>query len=132
MPLYEYRCLDCKRRVSVQQSYSDYGKIQPACPACGGKHLERLISRIRFARSEESRLENLSDPAAWGDVDESDPRSMAKMMRKMGSELGEEMGPEFHEAVDRLEDGEDPEQIEKSMPGMGAGADAGGLDDLED
>ncbi len=132
MPLYEYRCLDCKRRVSVFQSYSDYGKIQPACPECGGKRLERLISRIRFARSEESRLENLSDPTAWGDVDESDPRSMAKMMRRMGSELGEEMGPDFHEAVDRLEDGEDPEQIEKSMPGLGGGMDSGGLDDLEE
>jgi putative FmdB family regulatory protein len=132
MPLYEYRCLDCKRRVSVLQSYSDYGKIQPACPECGGTRLARLISRIRFARSEESRLENLSDPSAWGDVDESDPRSMAKMMRRMGGELGEEMGPEFHEAIDRLEDGEDPEQIEKSMPGMGGAADPGGLDDLED
>ena len=132
MPLYEYRCLDCKRRVSVFQSYSDYGKVQPACPECGGKRLERRISRIRFARSEESRLESLADPSAWGDVDESDPRSMAKMMRRMGSELGEEMGPEFHEAVDRLEEGEDPEQIEKSMPGMGGSPDSGGLDDFEE
>jgi hypothetical protein len=118
--------------VSVFQSYSDYGKKQPACPECGGGRLQRIISRIRFARSEESRLETLSDPSAWGDVDEKDPRSMAKMMRRMGSELGEEMGPEFHEAVDRLEDGEDPGEIEKSMPGLGGGPDSGGLDDLED
>jgi hypothetical protein len=94
--------------------------------------LERLISRTRFARSEESRMETLADPSAWGGVDENDPRSMAKMMRRMGSELGEEMGPEFHEAVDRLEDGEDPEQIEKSMPGLSGSPDSGGLDDFEE
>jgi putative FmdB family regulatory protein len=132
MPIYEYRCPDCARRVSVVLSYNDYGKIQPACPECGGKRLERILSRTRIAHSEESRLETLSDPSAWGDVDEQDPRSMAKMMRRMGSELGEEMGPEFNETVDRLEAGEDPEQIEKSMPGIGGGADTGGLDDLED
>jgi putative FmdB family regulatory protein len=132
MPIYEYRCPDCKRRVSVVQSYNDYGKIQPACPECGGKRLRRIISRTRFARSEESRLDALADPSAWGDVDEQDPRSMARMMRRMGSELGEEMGPEFHETVDRLEAGEDPAEIEKSMPGIGGSADPGGLDDLED
>jgi hypothetical protein len=116
----------------VYQSYSDYGKVQPACPQCGGKRLERVLSRVRFARSEESRLETLSDPSAWGDVDDQDPRSMAKMMRRMGSELGEEMGPEFNETIDRLEAGEDPGEIEKSMPEMGGSADPGGLDDLED
>jgi putative FmdB family regulatory protein len=121
MPVYEYRCPDCRRRVSVFQSYADYGKVQPICPECGGRRLERIISRVRFARSEESRLESLADPSAWGDVDENDPRSMARMMRRMGSELGEEMGPEFHEAIDRLEDGENPEEIEKSMPGLGGG-----------
>jgi putative FmdB family regulatory protein len=131
MPLYEYRCKDCRHRVSVFQSYSDYGKIQPACPDCGGGHLERLISRVRFARSEESRLDWLADPTAWGNIDEQDPRSMAKMMRRMGSELGEEMGPEFTETVDRLEAGEDPAEIEKTMPGAGGDADAGGLDDLD-
>ncbi|MCJ7612284.1 MAG: zinc ribbon domain-containing protein [Candidatus Aminicenantes bacterium] len=132
MPVYEYRCPDCRRRASVVQSYSEYGKIQPACPECGGSRLQRIISRTRFARSEESRLESLADPSAWGDVDENDPRSMAKVMRRMGSELGEEMEPEFHEAVDRLEAGENPEDIEKSMPGMGGSPDSGGLDDLED
>jgi putative FmdB family regulatory protein len=132
MPAYEYRCPDCRHRVVVVQSYSDYGKIQPVCPDCGGTQLVRLISRTRFSRSEENRLESLSDPSAWGDVDEKDPRSMAKMMRRMGSELGEEMGPEFGEAVDRLESGESPEEIDRAMPGLGGGSDSGGLDDLED
>jgi len=44
----------------------------------------------------------------------------------MGSEMGEDLGPEFNEVVDRLESGEDPESIEKSMPELGAGGDGGG------
>jgi hypothetical protein len=41
------------------------------------------------------------------------------------------MGPEFNEMVDRLEAGENPEDIEKSMPDMGGGENAaGGMDDL--
>ena len=71
-------------------------------------------------RSEESRLESMADPSAWGDLDENDPKSMARMMRKMGSEMGEDLGPEFNEVVDRLEAGEDPESIDSAL-GSSAG-----------
>ncbi len=51
----------------------------------------------------------------------------------MSSEVGEEMGPEFSEVVDRLEAGQSPDEIEKQLPDLGAGAgdDLGGgmLDD---
>ena len=96
-----------------------------SCPNCGSEDLHRIIGRIRIAKSEDSRLEDLSDPSSLGDFDENDPKSMAKMMRKMGNELGEDMPAEFDEVVDRLESGEDPEQIEKDMPDLGAGDDLG-------
>ena len=70
---------------------------------------------------------SLDDMSSWGDVDESDPKSMARMMRKMSSELGEEIPPEFNEVVDRLESGESPDDIEKSMPDLGT---EGGFDSL--
>ena len=123
MPTYEYRCLDCKKRIAIYQSYQEYGETPVSCTHCGSANLRRLIGRVRFARSEDSRLENLSDPSAWGDFDEEDPRAMARMMRKMSDEMGEEMPPEFDEVVDRLEAGEDPESIEKSMPDLGGGDD---------
>jgi putative FmdB family regulatory protein len=133
MPTYEYRCQDCRKRVSIYQTYEEYGRAPVSCPKCGSANLRRLISRVRFARSEESRLDSLADPSDWGDVDEQDPRSLARMMRKMGSELGEEAPPEFDEVIGRLESGESPEDIEQSMPdlGGGLGGDEGG-DGLED
>lgn len=119
MPSYEYRCNQCGKKVSIFQSYEQYGVEAVQCPHCQSEDLQRLINRVRFARSEESRLDSLSDPAAWSDFDENDPRSMARMMRKMGEELGEEMPGEFDEVVDRLEAGESPEEIEKTMPDLG-------------
>lgn len=119
MPRYDYRCQSCKKRSVIFQTYAEYGRKKVKCPHCGSVELQRLIGRVRIARSEESRLDELSDPSDWGDVDENDPRSMARMMRKMGSELGEDMPGEFDEVVDRLEAGEDPEDIEDSMPDLG-------------
>lgn len=123
MPIYEYRCSDCRRRVSLfWRSYSDSEQGTPECPGCGGARLVRLISRVAVLRSEDSRLDDLADPGSLAGLDEDDPKSMARWMRKMGSEMGEDMGPEFAEVVDRLESGQSPEDIERSMPEMGMDA----------
>jgi putative FmdB family regulatory protein len=121
MPTYEYRCQSCRKRVALYQTYQEYGQVPVRCPHCGSEELQRLIGRVRFARSDESRMESLSDSGEWGGFDEEDPRSMGRMMRKMGQELGEELPPEFDEVVDRLEAGENPEDIEKTLPDLGGG-----------
>ena len=129
MPIYEYRCADCKKRVSVFfRSISVVDHSAARCPICGGKNLTRLISRVRALRSEESRLDNLADESALAGLDENDPKSMGRWMRKMAAESGEAMPSEFDEVVGRLESGEDAESIEKSMPELAEAA--GGAGDL--
>ncbi len=118
MPNYDYRCLNCKHRFSVFLSYQDYGQKPVICPYCASDQVLRRIGRVRFARSEESRLENLADPSALEGLDE-DPAALGRMMRKMGNEMGEDLGPEFGEVVDRLESGQNPEEIEKALPDLG-------------
>lgn len=110
MPLYEYRCQNCGKRSSFLKSMSDTSL--PTCPHCGSQKMQRLISRVAVLRSEESRLESLADPGQFADVDENDPKSVARWMRKTGKEMGEDLGPEFNEMVDRLEAGESPEEME--------------------
>jgi putative FmdB family regulatory protein len=129
MPIYEYLCHDCHRRVSIFfRSFSDV-ESEPACPRCGGHHLVRLISRVAVVRSEDSRLDDLSDPSMLEGLDEDDPKSVARWMRKMSAETGEDMPPEFGEVIDRLESGQSPEQIEDAMPDLG-GDMGGGMDGL--
>jgi putative FmdB family regulatory protein len=131
MPIYEYRCDACRRRFSVfWRSFSDVNEDKVFCKRCGSEDVSRLVSQVRTVRSEDSRLEDLADPSGWGDLDEDDPKSMGRFMRKMMNELGEEsgeLGPEFEEVVDRLESGQDPEQIEKDMPDLMGDAPGGGM-----
>jgi putative FmdB family regulatory protein len=121
MPTYEFRCQDCHKRFDVFMSFSEYGNTQVKCPHCGSTNIRRKIGRIRVARSDESRLENFSDADLNGM--ENDPQGLGRMMRKMSQEAGEDMPAEFNEVVGRLEKGESPEAIEKSMPDLGAGMD---------
>jgi putative FmdB family regulatory protein len=124
MPTYEYRCINCNRRFSVFMTYREYGQKTVSCPHCSSERVQRRIGRVRVARSEESRLENLADPSNLEGL-EDDPRALGRMMRQMSGEMGEEMGPEFDEVIDRLEAGQSPEEIEKALPDIG---DSGGMD----
>ncbi len=120
MPIYEYRCNDCRRRVSVLwRSFSEIGTTAPRCPVCNGSNLTRLISRVAVLKSEESRLENLADPSSLAGLDENDPKSIARWMRKMSREVGEDLGDEFDEVINRLESGQSPEEIETALPDLG-------------
>ncbi len=124
MPIYEYRCLDCGRKLSVfWRSRHDVKPVN--CRRCGSDRMVRIVSRVRLVRSEESRLDDLTDEAMLADLDENDPRSLGRWMRRMSQELGEDLGPEFDEIVGRLEAGESPEEIEKSMPELADWADGG-------
>jgi putative FmdB family regulatory protein len=134
MPIYEYRCQDCKKKVSVFfRTLSAVDHNAARCPQCGGKNLSRLVSRVRALRSEESRLDGLADDSMLSGLDENDPKSMGRMLRKMARETGEDMPPEFDEAMGRLEAGESPESIEQSMPELAEGmGGAGGESPGED
>ena len=116
MPIYEYVCLDCGRKFTLFK-LNIVEKDEDRCPYCGSTNIKKLVSRVRFVMSEDERLEKLADPSNWSGLDENDPKSIAKFMKKMGNELGEDLGPEFEEVVDRLEKGESPEDIERSMEG---------------
>ena len=122
MPVYEYKCQACGHRTNVRMSYKEYDHAKPTCTRCNSKSLERMISKVRIARSEDSRINSLTDPAGLGSVDENDPRSVGKFMRRMGNEMGEGMGPEFDEMVGRLESGEAPESIEADLTSLSEGS----------
>jgi putative FmdB family regulatory protein len=113
MPIYEYRCATCGRRSQhLFLTFSAAAAATPTCPHCGGTELRRLISRFATLKSEEARLEELADPSSLGDIDENDPRSVARWARKLGEQMGEDLPPEFDEMVERMEHGEMPDDLE--------------------
>ena len=117
MPIYEYDCGDCRRRVSLLlRTFA--AAASPACPRCGGANLTRLMSRFATVKSEDARLESLADPSALGDLDENDPGSVARFMKKMGKELGDDLGDDFDSAVDEaMAEGETGGETGGETPG---------------
>lgn len=99
MPIYEYECGDCRRRVSLLVLRPSVAP-PPICPRCHGTALTRLMSRFATVKSEDARLDALADSSTLGDLDENDPGSVARFMKKMGKEFGDDMGGDFDSAVD--------------------------------
>ena len=122
MPIYEYRCSRCGR------TWSKVWKAMPAkrqegglrCKACGSGSLRRVLSPFSKPKSEEQRLESLADPSALSGLDESDPRSLARLMRKIGEETGEALEGEEAEMLERMEAGEMPGE-DSASSGRGGG-----------
>ena len=104
MPIYEYRCGKCAKKFSVL-TLRVSEQVAAECPKCGGGG-ERLMSRFAMPRSEESRLDSLSDPGNMAGLDENDPRSVSRWMRKMGQEMGDDVsGEDLDEMMSEMESG---------------------------
>src|SRR5262245_2971855 len=127
MPIYEYDCVGCRRRVSrFYQTFSAAVAATPTCPNCGSTELSRLVSRVFQLKSEDAQLDDLADPSSFGDLDENDPKSVARWARKLGQQMGEDLGDDWGEMVDKLEAGEDIG--DEAADGLGGG-DSDSLDE---
>lgn len=113
MPIYEFRCRKCGKRFSVL-TLRVSEKAEPQCDKCGSRSADRLMSRFAMPKSEEARMESLADPSRLGDLDESDPKSVARWMRKVGKEMGEDVG------------GDDIDQMVSDIEGGGDGGESDG------
>ncbi len=120
MPVYDYKCLACGKYLRIFLTYAEYDSAQPQCENCQSTQLKRQINRVNLAKSEDVRMDSLMDESSLNGLNEEDPRALGRFMRKMSNEMGEDMGDEFNEVVGRLEKGESPESIEKSMPDLGS------------
>ena len=99
MPIYEYECRKCGKRMSFLILTLEKAK-DLECKFCKSRELNRLMSRFAAVKSEESRLESLADPSKLAGLDENDPKSIARFMKKIGKEMGEDMGGNIDETVD--------------------------------
>lgn len=119
MPTYDFICNACSKRFDVFLTFSEYGVKAVQCAHCGSDDVRRRMTKVRIAKSMDSRMDSMEGDLSSLDGIEDDPRALGKMMRKMGSEMGEDLPAEFDEVVDRLEAGQSPEDIESALPDLG-------------
>lgn len=146
MPIYEYYCPD---NHTIYQFYAKtlaQGKLTPRCPDQPGYRMRKIVSAFAVTKGGASAEAAPPAPGAtesgddarmeaamgtlereFSNVDENDPKAMARMMRRMADVTGEKIGGEMEEVVRKLEEGADPEALEGQL-GESPGAEAG-LDD---
>ncbi|MFO7320491.1 MAG: zinc ribbon domain-containing protein [Chloroflexota bacterium] len=131
MPVYDYRCNQCGRRVALfYKTYKDYDEATHTCPNCGSTDLTRLISRVAIARPSRN-YENMSSDEMLSVLEGGNPREVGEMMRQLGQDE-EGLGDTYKEVTERLLKGESPEKIEQELgPALeaDAGGDMGGIGD---
>ncbi len=113
MPIYQYDCAGCTRRVDIFfRSVSKVGT--PVCPECGSKRLKRVVSQVARARSDRERLDAIDMQQEMGRLESGDVGGFARWARQMGEQYDGTLGSEFSEMADKAEAGEDP--IERVDP----------------
>ena len=102
MPIYEYRCRGCGKIVSfLLLNSSD----RPFCEFCGGKDLDRVLSRFRLLQPEATRLRDLDTRKPQGEAYYKDSRNVGLWAKKRADELGADLGDAFEEKVEKARSG---------------------------
>jgi len=130
MPIYEFYCNSCHMIFNFYSGSINTEK-RPDCPRCKKTVLERrmsIFSTLRRGDQEEDDMGPLGDldeakleqamtvlAKEAENINEDDPRQAAQLMRKLSDMTGIDLGPGFQEAINRMEAGEDPDQIEAEL-----------------
>lgn len=110
MPIYEYHCPNCKRRVSLfTRRVSPPGR--PRCPRCSGTGLDRVFSRFAVLQPEEKHMERRSDLRSHGDVNFKDASSVEGWVKRIGKSIGDDdLGVMAEEAIQETIHGSDSDE----------------------
>lgn len=139
MPIYEYYCPD---NHTIYQFYAKtlaQGKTIPKCPHNPGFRMTKILSSFAVtsggkeaeSKSGAGDVAGSGEPAEdarmeaamaamekeFANVDEHDPKAMARMMRRMSEVTGEKIDGEMEEVVRKLEEGADPDALEEQLGG---------------
>ena len=60
MPLYDFHCPDCDTATEILARFD----VTPACPKCGGGHLQRLVSGVSPPEKSQGLLKKARAQAA--------------------------------------------------------------------
>ena len=100
MPIYEYRCNQCKKEFS-QLFLSQKDVNHARCKFCKSENLTKLLSSFRVHQSEESRLVNLDTSKPKGEDYYKDSRNIGLWAKKRMKELGVNLGSKMDEIVEK-------------------------------
>ncbi|MBP7141525.1 MAG: FmdB family transcriptional regulator [Opitutaceae bacterium] len=144
MPIFEFYCPDNNRIYQFYAKTLAQAARVPKCPDNPKFRMQKLLSRFAVnTGAKEAPAESQASSAQMEDaraeatmcqiekefahLEDSNPKDMGKVLRRMAELSGEKMEGPIEEAVRRLEEGQDPEEVGERMEGAegeGPGGDA--------
>ncbi len=103
MPIYEFRCNQCRRKSS-HFFRSLANPPQPACTNCGSTDLLRVMSSFAVHHSFDPGP-GFPSAETLGDFDEDDPRGTAEWVKGMRRDMGDSFGKEYDDLIDQVDSG---------------------------
>ncbi len=105
MPIYEYRCEDCRavRSILVRSSRTT---VEPRCEACGSTAMHRLVSRVARVRSARDVIGDRGIPKPGEPID--DPRQIGAWVERRFDQYGIPVPEETRRMIDAARDGDLP------------------------
>jgi putative FmdB family regulatory protein len=105
MPIYEYICGICKKKVSIFMKLDSYNP-NPPCPFCEKTELSRIFSSfaIRSSFNTDSTFGPSSDYYK-------DPRNIGKHIEKSFQNMSMEMPSEIKQSIEAARGGQLPESL---------------------
>lgn len=111
MPIYEYICPICKKRIDIFMRISSFN-INPSCPLCGQSDMKRIFSSFAVHKSVQSIYEE-SDTAGSAISNDyyEDPRNIGRHLEKKFEELNVEIPSEIQNNIEAARGGMIPDSL---------------------
>jgi putative FmdB family regulatory protein len=105
MPIYEFICQHCHKRMSfLIRDISAPFALE--CSSCGNADLSRVISGFAYHKSLKTVWEESGEPTVHpGDDYYKDPRNIGRWVEKKFQDVGQELPPKIQEEIRAAREG---------------------------
>jgi putative FmdB family regulatory protein len=111
MPIYEFICQNCHRRLSflVRDISTPFA---PKCSSCGNTNPFRVISGFAYHKSLKTVCEESGEPTMHpGDDYYKDPQNIGRWVEKKFQDMGQELPSQIQEKIQAAREGVLPEPL---------------------
>jgi putative FmdB family regulatory protein len=111
MPIYEYNCHHCNRKVSIFMRISQFNS-NPGCPLCGKSGLTRVFSCFAVHKSLSTLHEESGGPGpSQSNGYYKDPRNIGRHLEKKFKDMNIEMPSEIQQSISAAREGDLPDSL---------------------
>ncbi len=110
MPIYEFRCTDCRRITNYFTRKIDT-ETTAECEHCGSGNTARMMSKFGRSYSREEIVDRYGDSTDGGPDAYRDPRQIGSWVEQRFEDYGMDLPDGAREMIDAAREGEYPDPV---------------------